>query len=152
MFRSIEAKVLGNGFSVPTTCGHMSFVLPSTHLLCLRESSRSTNERRASCLTASIGNETPRGALRVHLSPYTGIPTLTNGGWHKQLRANPNRLILRLWTLSLRGTGLEPRFRLTPGARAPRTRVLISVLLSSMEKGRSGQLGPRGICIVTSCG
>jgi hypothetical protein len=36
------------------------------------------------------------------------------------------------------------------GARVPRTWVLISVPLDSVEKGRIGQLGPRDIYTVTS--
>jgi hypothetical protein len=91
MFRSADAEVPWGGLSVSMTCRHANSGLPSTHLLYLRDRSRSLQTRRASHLTTSSG------------------------------------------------------------ARVPHTRVLISVVPDSVEKGRMGQLGPRDIYIATSC-
>jgi hypothetical protein len=74
MFRSTEAEVPGNGFSVSATCGHTSSTLPSTGLLYLREHNHSAQAWWASCLTVSTGNETPAGRCECARGPAQGYP------------------------------------------------------------------------------
>jgi hypothetical protein len=44
---------------------------------------------------------------------------LRNGGCHKQLRVSPSRLILRLWTLSLRGRHAGTKMQVDPRSKSP---------------------------------
>jgi hypothetical protein len=55
-----------------------------------------------------------------------------------------------LTTPSLKGTGSETECRFTPRARILLTRVSTSASANSVEKERSGQLGPEYLHIVTS--
>jgi hypothetical protein len=150
MFRLADAEVPGIGLTASTTHWHMSSGSPSTCLLYLRDQSHSLQARRASRLTASSSNETPHGAPRACLRSCIGILMMRSGGWCKQLRAIPGKLIQRYSSLSLKGAAPKPRFRLIPGARDPPTWVLISVLPDSVEEGRTGQLGTKNVCMVAS--
>jgi hypothetical protein len=129
----------------------VSRATPLSHSFCFHMCYLSFTALLAFCLAISLSEVIPYALLHTNPSPDNMSAIGKKGrNRHNQAETCPTGLSQGLATPSLKGTGSESERRLTSRARILQTQVSTSASANSIEKWRSGQLGPRYLHIVTS--